>query len=178
MSQPSLQLSNPFSTGAGGPNFETRIQAAFTTLLLTGRVSPCLPSWPITKLKLQGAYAGFRTDDLIVYAKDPASDREARLLAQIKHEISFTVTDENFAKAVGAAWNDFNDPTVFTAGVDAIALITGPLSAMDINHVRVLFEWARCSGNEREFLDKINHVGSATKRAKLEIFRKSLSAAN
>ncbi|MGZ5434990.1 MAG: ATP-binding protein [Pyrinomonadaceae bacterium] len=178
MSQPSPQLSNPFSTGGGGPNFETRVQAAFITLILTGRVSPCLPSWPITRLKLQGSYAGFKTDDFIVYAKDPHSPNEARLLAQIKHEISFTETDETLPKVIAAAWNDFNDATVFTAGVDAIALITGPLSAMDINHVRVLFEWARCSGDEREFLDKINRVGSATKRAKLEIFRKRLSAAN
>ncbi|MDQ1636978.1 MAG: hypothetical protein QOF62_317 [Pyrinomonadaceae bacterium] len=172
------QATNPFSTGQGGANFETRVQAAFTTLLLTGRVSPCLPSWPITKLKLQGAYAGFRTDDFIVYAKDPVSDREARLLAQIKHEISFTETDENFAKAIGAAWNDFNDPTVFTAGTDAIALVTGPLSAMDINHVRVLFEWARCSQDERDFLDKVNRVGGRTKKGKLEIFRKDLTVAN
>lgn len=178
MSQPSPQQSNPFSTGAGGANFETRVQAAFTTLLLTGRVSPCLPSWPITRLKLQGSYAGFKTDDFIVYAKDPHSQSEARLLAQIKHEISFTETDETFAKVIAAAWNDFNDPTVFNAGLDAIALVTGPLSAMDINHVRVLFEWARCSENEREFLDKINHVGSNTKRAKLEIFRKSVTVAN
>ena len=178
MSQPSPQLSNPFSTGAGGANFETRVQAAFTTLMLTGRVSPCLPSWPITRLKLQGSYAGFKTDDFIVYAKHPHSQDEARLLAQIKHDISFTETDETFAKVIAAAWNDFNDPTVFTAGVDAIALVTGPLSAMDINHVRVLVEWARCSDNEREFLDKVNRVGSATKRAKLEIFRKSLTVAN
>jgi len=178
MSQPSPQLSNPFSTGGGGPNFETRVQAAFITLMLTGRVSPCLPSWPITRLKLQGSYAGFTTDDFILYAKDPHSPNEARLLAQIKHEISFTETDETLSKVIAAAWNDFNDPTVFTAGVDAIALITGPLSAMDINHVRVLFEWARCSQSEIEFLDKINRVGSNTKRAKLEIFRKSVSAAN
>jgi len=178
VSSTSPQATNPFSTGQGGANFETRVQAAFTTLLLTGRVSPCLPSWPITKLKLQGAYAGFRTDDFIVYATAPLSDHEARLLAQIKHEISFTETDENFAKAIGAAWNDFNEPTVFTAGVDAIALITGPLSAMDINHVRVLFEWARCSQDEREFLDKVIRVGGRTKRTKLEIFRKGLNLAN
>ncbi|HUS10606.1 MAG TPA: ATP-binding protein [Pyrinomonadaceae bacterium] len=178
MSQASSQHSNPFSTGAGGANFETRVQAAFTTLMLTGRVSPCLPSWPITKLKLQGSYAGFKTDDFIVYAREPHSQDEARLLAQIKHEISFNESDETFAKVIAAAWNDFNDPTIFTAGVDAIALVTGPLSAMDINHVRVLLEWARCSQDEGEFLDKVNRVGSATKRTKLQIFRKALNVAN
>lgn len=178
MSDTSPQTSNPFSTGQGGANFETRVQAAFTTLLLTGRVSPCLQSWPITRLKLQGSYAGFRTDDFIVYALDPVSGDEARLLAQIKHEVSFTETDADFAKALAAAWRDYNDPSVFRAGVDAIALITGPLSAMDINHVRVLFEWARCSQDEREFLDKVSRVGGKTKRAKLDVLRKGLTLAN
>ncbi len=178
MSQPSPQHSNPFSTGAGGANFETRVQAGFTVLMLTGRVAPCLPSWPIMRLKLQGSYAGFKTDDFVVFIKDPQLQREAKLLAQIKHEVTISEKDETFNKVIAAAWNDFNDPSVFTAGVDAIALVTGPLSAMDINHVRVLFEWARHSDNEREFLDKVNRVGSTTKRAKLQVFRTSLNLAN
>src|SRR5690349_5597066 len=138
MSQSSPQQSNPFSTGGGGPNFETRIQAAFTVLMLTGRVSPCLPPWPIIKLKLQGSYAGFKTDDFIVFTKDPRGQSEAKLLTQIKHEVTFTEIDETFTKVIAAAWGDFNDPTVFTPGVDALALITGPLSAKDINHTRTL----------------------------------------
>ena len=77
MSNTSSQATNPFSTGQGGANFETRVQAAFTTLMLTGRVSPCLPSWPITALKLQGAYAGYKTDDFIVFARDPLSQNES-----------------------------------------------------------------------------------------------------
>ncbi len=132
MSQPSPQLSNPFSTGAGGANFETRVQAGFTVLMLTGRVSPCLPSWPITQLKLQGSYAGFKTDDFVVFTADPQLQHEAKLLAQIKHEVTISEKNETFNKVIAAAWNDFNDPSVFTAGVDAIALVTGPLSAMDI----------------------------------------------
>ena len=61
--------SNPFSTGGGGPNFETRIQAAFAVLMLTGGPAPCFPLYQIVKLKLQGRYADFNTDDLIVYLK-------------------------------------------------------------------------------------------------------------
>jgi hypothetical protein len=37
MAQASKQQSNPFSTGGGGPNFETRVQAAFVILMLSGR---------------------------------------------------------------------------------------------------------------------------------------------
>lgn len=178
MSQTAPQQSNPFSTGAGGANFETRVQAGFTVLMLTGRVSPCLPSWPIIRLKLQGSYAGFKTDDFVVFTKDPQSQHEAKLLAQIKHEVTISEKDETFNKVIAEAWGDFNDSTVFTVGLDAIALVTGPLSAKDINHVRVLFEWARHSDNEREFLEKVNRVGSTAKRAKLQAFRTSLKLAN
>jgi len=132
------------------------------------------------KLKLQGSYAGFKTDDFIAYTKDPWSQNEAKLLAQIKREITISENDETFTKVIAAAWSDFNDPTVFTPGFDAIALITGPLSARDINNTRTLFEWARHSENESELLDKVNarHFSNAAKKAKLQTFRATLTAAN
>ena len=61
MPKPAKQQSNPYSTGSGGPNFETRVQAAFAVLMLTGRIAPCLPPFPITKIKLQVRYAGVQT---------------------------------------------------------------------------------------------------------------------
>lgn len=180
MTEGTAQQSNPFSTGGGGAFFETRIQAAFTVLMLTGRISPCLPPWQITKIKLQGTYAGFATDDFIVYTLDSRSQKEAKLLAQIKHEIAITERDETFAKVIQAAWKDFNDPSIFSPGVDAVALITGPLSSTDITHVRPLLEWARHSEDENEFLDKVNtrQFSSEPKRAKLRAFRVNLTTAN
>lgn len=180
MTEVARQQSNPFSTGSGGTNFETRIQAAFTVLMLTGRVAPCLPPWPITRIKLQGCYAGFKTDDFIVYTRDSQSQNEAKLLAQIKHDISITEENETFAKVIQAAWNDFNDASIFTPGVDAIGLITGPLSITDINHVRPLLEWARHSEDEKEFSGKArtSHFSSNQKRAKLQAFKSHLAKAN
>lgn len=174
------QQSNPFSTGGGGPNFETRVQAAFTVLMLTGRVAPCLPPWPITQLKFQGLYAGFRTDDFIVYTKDSRSQNEAKLIAQVKHDIGITESNKTFGEVIQAAWKDFNDASVFNPGKDAVALITGPLSATDINNVRPLLEWARYSEDETEYLQKVNtaHFSSEAKRIKLSVFRAHLTIAN
>src|ERR1043165_3939376 len=104
MTRTVTKQSNPFSTGGGGPNFETRVQAAFTVLLLTGRVAPCLQAFPIVRLKLQGRYAGFTTDDFIVFTKYSQKDQEAKLLAQIKHDISITVGNETFAEVIYSAW--------------------------------------------------------------------------
>lgn len=173
-------LSNPFSTGSGGSNFETRIQAAFTVLLLTGQVSPCLPPWSIVKIKLQGSYDGFSTDDFIVFTKNSQSQYKAKLLAQIKHEISITQSDKTFPDVIKAAWNDFNDASIFNPVMDVLALITGPLSSTDTNHVRPILEWARHSQDEIDFLKKVNtpHFSSDEKREKLKVFKFHLKNAN
>ncbi|KKG36017.1 ATP-binding protein [Methanosarcina mazei] len=174
------EQSNPYSTGSGGANFETHVQAAFAVLMLTGRIAPCLPPWPIKKIILQGLYAGFETDDFIVIAKDSQTNREAKLLAQIKHTISITKSDETFGEVIKAAWNDFNNPEIFSPETDSFALITGPLTATDTNSVRPLLEWARHSENEKEFLVKVYKEGfsSDTKRDKLDAFRTHLQNAN
>lgn len=179
MPEPAKQQSNPFSTGGGGVSFETRVQAAFTVLMLSGRLAPCLPPFPITKIKLQGRYAGFNTDDFIVFAKQPETEREARLLAQIKHDISITAKDTTFAEVIQSTWNDFKDEG-FNPSTDALALITGPLSATDINDVRPILEWARHSANEEEFFAKINtsNFSSDAKKKKLEAFKTHLKTAN
>lgn len=179
MTQYSKNQSNPFSTGGGGVNFETRVQAAFATLMLSGHVAPCIPNFPIIRIKLQGRYLGYNTDDFIVFSKEKDTGREAKLFAQIKHEISFTESSGTFAEVIDAAWKDFNHSD-FNRSNDAFSLITGPLSSTDIKDVRPILEWARHSDNETEFLLKVNSEGfsSEAKRKKLKVFRKHLTAAN
>jgi hypothetical protein len=179
MAKKAKQQSNPFSTGGGGPNFETRVQAAFTVLMLSGRIAPCLPPLPITKIKLQGLYAGFNTDDFIVFSKQPETEKEAKLLAQIKHDISITAGNTTFSEVIQSTWDDFNEEG-FDSSIDALALITGPLSATDINDVRPILEWARHAENEEEFFSKVNtaNFSSDAKRKKLEAFKTHLKTAN
>ena len=127
MSTTPKQLSNPFSTGGGGAIFESRVQAAFVALMLSKGVCPCLPSWQIYKVKLQGKYSGYATDDVIIFARHESLDREAKLIAQIKHSPAITKADTSFAEVIQSAWSDFQNPSVFEYGYDALALITGPL---------------------------------------------------
>jgi hypothetical protein len=180
MSNQEKQLSNPFSTGGGGVNFETRVQAVFVVLMLARGFVPCLPQLPIKKIKLQGKYAGFNTDDLIVFLKEPNGKREVKLLAQIKHSVGITEGNPIFSDVIQAAWNDFQNQEVFTTGIDAFALITGPLSATDINDVRKILEWARASENETDFILKVEQANfsSELKKTKLKVFRSQLKKAN
>jgi len=180
MSSDPKQLSNPFSTGGGGVIFENRVQATFVALMLTGGRAPCLPPWPIRKIKLQGKIEGYDTDDLIVFTKHPDREKEAKLLGQIRHSITIAERDAKFGDVIQGAWKDFKNPNVFTEGLDVIALITGPLSATDTNNVRMILEWARNSENATDFLKKVNQTNfsSKEKRSKLNAFRAHLKNAN
>ena len=155
MTNISKQLSNPFSTGGGGGHFEAHVQASFVALMLTGGFAPCLPCWPISKIKLQAKHVGYDTDDLIVFAEQPSSDQKRKIFGNIKHSISITEKDKVFGEVIQAAWNDFNNAALFTKQNDVIALITGPLSATDINDVRWLLEQARHLENAEEFIRKV-----------------------
>jgi len=180
MSPKAKQISNPFSTGGGGNNFETRVQAAFVALMLTGGFAPCLPLWTIKKIKLQGKYAGYDTDDLIVFAKSPDSEKEVKLLGQIKHFVKITYRDKVFGQVIQSAWSDFKNLTVFKEGADVIALITGPLSSTDNMDVRTILEWARHSEDATDFLTKVDQANFSNnaKRNKLKAFRIHLKRAN
>lgn len=174
------KLSNPFSTGGGGILFEAHVQAAFVTLMITGGYTPCFPSKPIIEVKLQGKVDGYATDDFIVTAEDPSSKTTRKMLAQVKHSIAFTKGEKLLGEVLQAAWEDFNNPAVFTKGKDAIVLITGPLSGVDQNSVPWLLEHARATASTEEFYRHVKQANfSPTKsEEKLEAIRHHLDAAN
>lgn len=180
MNAPKKQLSNAFSTGGGGVHFETRVQAAFVTLMLCGGVAPAMPPWPISKIKLQGKHAGFETDDFIAFVVAPGGGPEHKLLAQIKHSLSITENDTTFRDVIAAAWHDFNNSKIFQRQFDQFALITGPLSALDIEATRWVLEHARHSENSKDFFEKmaLGKFVSEAQRRKLRAFQEQLKNVN
>lgn len=148
--------------------------------MLSKGVCPCLASWPIYKVKLQGRYSNYDTDDMIVFGRDRSSTREAKLIAQIKRAPALTNSDTEFEAVIAAAWSDFNKPQVFSFGYDALALITGPLSATDTYDVRDMLEIARMAEDAHDFFEKIAlaKFSSEKKWAKLAVFRTHLQTAN
>lgn len=169
------QQSNPYSTGSGGAFFENNVQTAFAVLMLTDGFSPCLPNWPIIKIKFQAKHAGFETDDFVVYAHDTIGQKKAKLLIQVKRSITISEDNSTFEDVINAAWSDFNRSD-FVIGVDAIALITGPLSTTDIENTRTLLEWAREMETAEEFINNVNtaNFSNQQKRNKLQAFQTQL----
>lgn len=177
------QVSNPFSSGGGGHNFETRVQASFAVLMLAGGFAPCLQPWPIKKIKLQGKHDGldgYNFDDLIVFTEKPRGGNKRRLLYQIKSYIKITKNSKLFSEVIKSAWDDYNNSSIFTKRKDCIALITGPLSSTDTNYVRSLLEWARGRKDHQEFFTDVDRglFSSKGKQDKLEVFRTQLKNAN
>jgi len=176
----SKQLSTPISTGGAGAFFEAQVQSMFVTLMLSGGYAPCLPCWPIIEIKLQGKVDGFDTDDLIVYVKNANTGERRKLLAQIKLTITITNEDRRFDEVIQAAWNDYNNSKNFKKGKDAIALITGPLSATDTHNVQWILEQARHTKNTDEFFTHVHQAKFSPSKSteKLEVIEKHLKAAN
>lgn len=180
MSKTSAQLTNPFSSGGGGSHFEAQVQASFVVLMLTKGFVPCMPNWPIEKIKLQGKHVGYETDDLIVFVKNLSTSEERKILGQIKHSIRITENDRTFGEVIEAAWADFNNTRLFSKGKDTITLITGPLIAADISDTRTILEWARFSESAYDFFRKVEQANfsSEGKRNKLRAFKTRLGNAN
>ncbi|MEN8312518.1 hypothetical protein ABFO81_03045 [Acinetobacter baumannii] len=185
MSVNSKKQSNPFSTGGGGVNFETRVQASFAIALLTQSCVPCLsPNMRPQELKFQNKYDGSNTDDFVLVASDKLGNK-SKLYAQIKHEITISDSigsNENssiFSDVIKSAWDDFQKD-YFDKKNDAIALITGPLPKVDIANTLPLLEWARYSSSASEFIKKSNtkRFTSEAKLNKLGALRKQLDHAN
>ncbi len=174
------KLSNSYSTGNRGAHFEAHVQALFVVLMLTGGRAPCFPRWPIAKVKLQGKIDGYEIDDLVVFVENPTNKEQRKLLGQIKSSIAITQGDTPFKDVIQAAWNDFNNPKVFTKNKDVIALITGSLSATDQRNVQWLLEHARDTESVDEFCRHVHGTNfSPSKSAtKLEVIKYHLKEAN
>ena len=139
--------------------------------MMIGGETPCAPSPNvIKKFAVQKRY---ETDDLYILAE--SSSAAHRLYAQIKLSIAFTEKDENFQKALGAFWADFNNQEIFSTDTDALLLIVSHLTKEEKNHVVTLLDWARTHG-KREFFDQVNSV--AAKKNRLEIFKNVLETAH
>jgi hypothetical protein len=180
MSATSKKLSNPFSSGGGGVHFEAHVQASFVALMLTGGYAPCLPCWPIAEIKLQGKIDGFDTDDLIVFVEKGDTRERCKLLGQVKHSIAITQGSSIFAEVIQAAWNDFNNPKIFSKGKDVIALITGPLSATDAHNVQWLLSQARHTKGVDEFFRNVEQSNFSPPKSgeKLAVIQHHLKSAN
>jgi hypothetical protein len=149
------KICSPYATGGAGFTLETRVQALFVTLMLSGGYAPCLPCWPIVKICLQGRINGFETDDAIIWVRDSKTFEERKLLCQVKKSLKIQKKNNEFEETIQRAWRDFNNSEVFKKGKDEIALISGMLGNKDFVCFQKILDFARGSENYDAFHKKI-----------------------
>ena len=171
-----LSKSNVFSKGQGGANFEFRVQSAFVTYMLIKGSVPCMPDGEILFLRLQASSPPykFHTDDLYIEFLSTENNKH-KLLAQIKHNLTFSEKDKTFLEVIKAAWNDFNSDD-FNPRFDKIMVVKGNLSTKEYNHLLPILDWAKFKLSSGDFFDEVNAIQA--KQHYLNAFKASLTEAN
>ncbi len=149
--------SNVFSQGGGGTHFEFEAQTAFMVMMLIGTFMPGSEEERIIRLRQQSGSLGYATDDVLVWSKDKVG-QERRTLAQIKHGMSITKSNEEWTKVLIAAWKDFNDPALFEKEKDRIIVIVDNLSTKERKHLKELISWAKSKSSQEDFLNEVTRI--------------------
>ncbi|MDR6549032.1 hypothetical protein [Paenibacillus qinlingensis] len=175
------KLASSFQTGSGGGTFEHKVKTLYLINgLICGRVA-FFPEGKLEKMRFQAKEEGYQVDDIVIWWVVSETGDRVRWLGQIKHTIAITKNDKEFRKFLADAWADFNNCNLFDRTKDKIVLVTGPLSAKILNHLRPIINWARDCNNETEFISKVNRThgfSSKEKEEYLQIFEHLLTEAN
>lgn len=173
------QVANPFSTGGGGTSFEIRVKASFLVNMLVKGAFPCLPSGSAEYIRFQARQEGYNVDDIVLCIKD-LNGIKYKLLAQIKHSLKISAADSTFREVITAAWNDYNNSTLFNKENDIFLFITQPLSTNFTENIRVVLDWARYCIDSSEFFNKLqtSKFSSETKRNYINQFKLVLDQVN
>lgn len=147
------RISNSFSTGGGGNNFENRIQALFLLSLLVEGYCPVM-NLTTKGICFQAKNYGFAIDDLVVYTE--SNGQKGKLLCQAKHSIK-SVGSRNivFRSVVKSAWSDFVS-SQFDKDNDFIALATAQISVDSLSALRFLHDQAIAASDAKDFMYRLS----------------------
>lgn len=170
------KLSNAFSTGGGGANFEQRVQAMFLLSLLVDGFCPAMEE-RTKRVCFQAKCIGFDVDDLAVFTYRGQS--EGKMLCQIKHSITISERDSVFQEVISAAWSDFNKEQ-FDREHDKIALVTAQIATGSQQALRFLYAQAWAAADENQFRDRVylGNFSNADNRRVLDAIKTCISNAS
>ena len=156
-------ISNAYSTGGGGHNYEQQVQAMFLLSLLVDGFCPVLNK-QVNEIHFQAKYDGYDVDDFVVITSS------GKLLCQVKHSICISKSNRSFLSFISSAWSDYNKE-LFDKENDYIALVTEQIPFNAHQSLRFLHEMAIGSIDEREFYEKVglNNFSSDNNRKVLTI---------
>lgn len=156
-------LSNPFSTGGGGVQFEYCVQAMFLLALVIDGFSPVLNK-PVSRIIFQGKRMEYDIDDVIIETETNGLFT-GKLHCQIKHNITISKGDLVFKEVLRAAWADFTNKS-FDKANDKIALVTGFISKDAMSELREIHAKAVFTDSPFRFFSDIQTPVFTSKKIK------------
>ena len=172
-------ISNAFSTGGGGTNFEQQIQAMFLLSLLIEGFCPAMNE-QTKQVCFQAKHLGYDTDDLVIltHRRHPEQS-EGKLLCQVKHSITISEKNKTFNEVISAAWSDFNKEG-FDKGKDKIALATARIAIKSQQALRYLHATAVGSIDEEHFINNVTlaEFSNSDNRTILNTMKNCITAVN
>src|SRR6185369_13567099 len=121
-------FASPWSTGSGGPTFETAVGAYFMAAMLAGeRVLEPFLSHLVTGIDWQTRDKGWLLEDLLLSLRDGTSEGSLALSAKSNHQINRAGFAEDFVQAIWTHWRR-QDTDVFDKTRDFLGLAVGRLT--------------------------------------------------
>src|SRR5437667_12828798 len=136
------QLSNPFSTGAGGTTFEQLVGTYYLVALLAEDIPRGLNQGITTSVRFQQRYTGTLLDDIRVVS-ETADQQRFKLDLQVKHDL---VIGDNtlFRRVLSDAWGTFTGAQggQFVQGVDRLGFVLGEYDKEVDQHLQPILDWS------------------------------------
>ena len=146
-------MSNPYSSGGGGTQFETRVVAYYATAVLTESPARALPGLNATEVLTQRADLGEPLDDVIVSGTTNGG-RTTKLSIQVKSSLRFTESDSEWVDVLEQAWATFTDDE-FDIELYRLGVAISSYHARADKYYMSVLTWAEHSPSAQDFFRRI-----------------------
>ena len=152
-----MQAASPYATGAGGSDFERRVDTAFVCYALAGVPIPPLVR-PPGRIRLQAGHLNCGFDDLVLETLEGGKP-ERRLFVSAKSTINPRASDREFRGVISKAWRDWQSGATFDRDQDSFLLVAARSRSPRIHLLERLTETARASGDQADFEHRLSLEG-------------------
>ncbi|WP_428306710.1 NACHT domain-containing protein [Lacipirellula sp.] len=175
----STDTASPAATGQAGGVFEQHVDALFLSLLLVQGLPPIIKDSVVEEVRLQTAYAGWATDDVLVLVRNGGGEI-CHLALQVKRTITVSASDTDCVETVSGFWKDFNDSARFNKERDRLAIVVQHGSKTLMQDFAPLLDCARACRDAADFQSRLEAKGYLSKKAHTnnEAIRKICDEAN
>jgi hypothetical protein len=153
LGQSSMVMASPYSTGGGGTHFEAKVTAYYLAATLARAPALGVPAQYVTEVLTQRAAFGAPLDDLVV--KGATEDGSAATLhLQVKSDLAFTPSDDEWVATLGLAWDTLGEP--FNSLTDRLGVAISAYSARADKHYQTVLKWASASVDASHFFARLS----------------------